>query len=96
MIYHVMLYRFYHAASNETRLNDTNAYTRHFFGPTLDALRRRRLDLLIELPADIEVKGTAKDTWTDYDLVYNSRDVEGALFSTPALASRRKQVAAHG
>ena len=73
-LYHVMLYRHYHAVTQKIVFNDTNEYTKRFFPATLQALRKRKLDLLIDIPAQLPFGfRTVRDGWTDYDLIYQSR-----------------------
>ena len=73
-LFHIMLYRHYHAVTKKNVLNGTNDYTQRYFPATLAALRQRKLDLLIDIPAQLPYGGrTVRDGWTDYDLIYQSR-----------------------
>ena len=50
VLLHILLNRVERKASNITRLNDVNDYAAHYFNRTLQALKARRLNLIVETP----------------------------------------------
>ena len=83
VLYHVMVHRPYASASNKTDLSMKNDYAAKFFLRTLEALRKRRLDTLIETPGLASRSQPVTDSWVDYELVYATRDTLGTLFPGP-------------
>lgn len=83
-LYHFMLYRFYHAASNASILETKNDYTSKFFNATMSELRRRNLDLLITIPFEAPREHTADQSWIDYNTVWAARktDPSSSLFTS--------------
>lgn len=79
-LYHYMAFRYYHAIQNKEVLNIKNDYSLYYFNQTLSGLRKRNLDLLIELPEVSTKFVTADQKWTNYDLVWESRKQKGSLF----------------
>jgi hypothetical protein len=73
VLYHYMVYRYYHVASNETRLDVPNDYTRYYFPRVLEELKRRQLDLLVILPEHSPSEMTADVSWLVYEMVYAAR-----------------------
>ena len=69
VLYHIMLYRHHFSISNETILSIQNDYTAKYFPQTLEALRRRNLDILVELP-EVEFNyPNVAQSWVHYDYV---------------------------
>ena len=62
-LYHYMAFRYYHAIQNKDVLNYKNDYALYYFNQTLLALRKRNLDLLIELPETAIKFVTADQKW---------------------------------
>ena len=86
VLYHIMLYRHHFSISNETILSIQNDYTAKYFPQTLEALRRRNLDILVELP-EVEITYTNfAQSWVHYDYVYKSRHTLGSLFPESGIA----------
>jgi hypothetical protein len=79
-LYHYMAFRYYHAVQNKDVMNSKNDYSLYYFNQTLTALRKRNLDLLIELQETVTKFITADQKWTNYDLVWESRKQKGSLF----------------
>lgn len=80
VLYHIMYYRRYLSVSNETSFSVNNDYTKKYFKQTLNALRRRNLDLLVELPeVDLKCRNRAH-SWTNYEHVYQSKNTSGFSF----------------
>ena len=52
-LYHMLLYRTNQERSNETNINVENDYKAKYFSSVMTALRRRQLDLLIDLPESV-------------------------------------------
>jgi hypothetical protein len=80
VLYHYMVYRFYHTIQNAAALNEKNDYTLKYFPNVLKELTKRDLDLIITLPGNIDPFPLADAQWTDYDMVYASRANKGSLF----------------
>jgi len=79
VLYHFMLYRFYHAASNASILTTKNDYATKFFNATMQGLRKRNLDLLVSLPFEAPREHTADEGWADYNTVWATRKQDGVL-----------------
>ena len=80
VLHHTMFHRSFVIISNETDLSSKNDYAAKYFPRTLEALRKRRLDILIETPERATKSIPIANSWTDYDLVYHSRGTLGSLF----------------
>jgi hypothetical protein len=92
VLYHFMLYRFYHAASNASILLSKNDYSSNFFNVTMQGLRRRNLDLLVDIPFDPPHVSVASDSWPNYNSVWAARKTDISLSeimsaSSPILAA---------
>ena len=79
-LYRTMFHHSSIVASNITDLSMKNDYAAKFFPQTLKALRKRRLDVLIETPGIAIKSVTVADSWVAYDSVYHSRGALGTLF----------------
>ena len=80
VLYRTMFHSTYVVASNGTDLSMKNDYAVKFFPQTLEALRKRRLDVLIETPGIAIKSVTVADSWVGYDLIHHSRETLGSLF----------------
>ena len=80
VLYRTMFHHTSVIASNITDLSKKNDYAARFFPQTLEALRKRRLDVLIETPGITIKSVTVADSWVEYDLIHHSRDTLGSLF----------------
>ena len=80
VLYRTMFRSTYVVASNGTDLSMKNDYAVKFFPQTLEALRKRRLDVLIETPGIAIKSVTVADSWVGYDLIHHSRETLGSLF----------------
>lgn len=49
-LYHYQIHRPHFAPSDETDLTTQNIYTAHYFKSVIAALKKRRLDLLVDIP----------------------------------------------
>ncbi len=77
VLYHFMAFRHYKSEHHESKLLvSTNAYAAQHFNNTLDALRRRNLDLLVTLPYFQVKKEYPDSTWEDYDEVWAKRQAQ--------------------
>ena len=92
VLYHVMYFRLYFSPSHEIDLSIMNDYAAKYFPNTLKALRKRRLDVLIETPKFVTEVPSVADSWVDYELVYNSRGTLGSLFPGYGDTLRRDKV----
>ena len=80
VLYHIMYFRLHFLPSPEIDLSLMNDYAMKHFPNTLEALRKRGLDVLIETPNTVTDVPSVADSWVDYELVYNSRSTLGSLF----------------
>jgi Glycosyltransferase family 92 len=80
VLYHFMQYRYFETIELPETVNKTNDYASIHFNNTLKELRRRNLDVVITLPEHAPRGITADVKWTDYNLVYDSRETPGTLF----------------
>lgn len=80
VIYHFMIFRFYHSVQDTTVLKSKNDYALYYYERTLAALKAKNLDIFFDLPKDIQDIELADTNWTPYELVYESRTIQGSLF----------------
>jgi hypothetical protein len=57
-----------------------NEYTLNHFPLVLRELKKRKLDLLINIPPFMDKKLILSADWIDYDLIYQTRNKMGSLF----------------
>jgi hypothetical protein len=80
VLHHIMLYRYYQAASNKIDLTKLNEYAAIHFPNVLVALQKRRLDLLLVIPETGIKIPNIYDAWLRYELIYFTRNTLGKLF----------------
>ena len=73
VLYHMMFFRQHYASSNDTDITVKNDYTVKYFPRVMEALRRRNLDLLIDIPLEVVLKQSVVDAWIDYTIIYRTR-----------------------
>jgi len=73
VIYHFMIYRYYNSVQNESVKNRKNDYSTKYFERTFQELRKRNLELLVDIPYEVTVGATVDSTWDNYDEVYAKR-----------------------
>jgi hypothetical protein len=73
VLYHYMIYRYYHVVDSATRLHLKNDYTAKYFARTLEELRKRQLDLHVLIPQETAEIDFVDIDWPVYELVYKSR-----------------------
>jgi len=91
LLFHYMLFRFYHATVNEEVFQFTNDYTKYHFNNTLKGLEERDLDLLINLPDEVKRWPTPDEQWTAYDIVWESRASKTLFPGAGSAVSRRRR-----
>lgn len=80
VLHHILLYRYYQAASNETDLSTQNEYASKHYQNVMTALRKRKLNLLLEIPERAVRTPNIYDAWLNYELIYFTRNTLGNLF----------------
>lgn len=80
VLHHILLNRYYQAVSNETDLSTQNEYASKHFPNVMKALRKRKLDLLLEIPEKAIRTPNIYDAWLTYELIYFTRNTLGNLF----------------
>ena len=80
VLYHILHFPFYQVVSKETDLTKKNEYATKFFPRIHQALKKRRLDLLIDIPAAGVRIPNVHDSWLAYELIYLTRNTLGDLF----------------
>ena len=73
VLYHMMFYRQHYALSNDTDITVKNDYTVKYFPRVMEALKKRNLDLLIDIPLEALLKQNVVDAWIDYTIIYRTR-----------------------
>jgi hypothetical protein len=96
VLYHFMLYRFYHAASNASILLSKNDYSSNYFNATMQGLRKRNLDLLVDIPFDPPHVSVASDSWPNYNSVWAARKTDISLSEIMSASSPILAVASGG
>lgn len=76
VLYHFMIYRYYHSIQNITVKSRKNDYSSKFFENTLTELRKRNLDLILAIPNVVLRGQTADSTWIKYEEVYSQRNAQ--------------------
>ena len=66
--------------TDRTKINILNDYTIKYFPQVLTELKKKKLDLLIILPAIEKVVDSIANSWVDFDAVWNTKESIGSLF----------------
>lgn len=75
VIYHVMYYRDRLPISEETDVSKKNDYASIYFPQTMEALKKRNLDLLVNIPTIARRVTTVDESWIDYKALYKTRNL---------------------
>lgn len=75
VIYHVMYYRDEVPISEETDVSKKNDYASIFFPQTIEALKKRNLDLLVNMPTTVKRVTTVDESWIDYKALHKTRNL---------------------
>ena len=89
VIYHVMYFRHALPISIETDVSKRNDYTIKYFPQTMEALRKRNLDLMADIRPTIRKVSTVDESWTDYKALHQTRNLP--QFSSRSRTSRVNQ-----
>lgn len=73
VIYHVMFYRQDLPISIDNDVSKKNDYASKYFPQTMEALRKRNLDLTVIIPSRIKKINSVDEKWIDYNSLYESR-----------------------
>ena len=66
--------------TDRTKIDILNDYTIKYFPLVLTELKKKKLDLLIILPAIEKVVDSIANSWVDFDAVWNTKESIGSLF----------------
>ena len=80
ILYHMLFFR-QHYVLNDTDPEMKNEYAVKYFPQTMEALRKRNLDILIDTPLDAVVSPNVADSWLDYRILYKTKDDQDFLAS---------------
>ena len=69
----MMFFRQHFALSNGTDIAVKNDYATKFYPSVMQALRKRNVDLLIDIPLDVILSPSVADSWIDYSIIYRMR-----------------------
>ena len=74
VLYHMLFFRQHYVLSNDTDSEMKNEYAIKYFPQTMQALRKRNLDILIDTPLEVVLVPTVADSWLDYRVLYKTKD----------------------
>ena len=70
----MLFFRQHYVLSNDTDSEMKNEYAIKYFPQTMQALRKRNLDILIDTPLEVVLVPTVADSWLDYRVLYKTKD----------------------
>jgi hypothetical protein len=70
----MLFFRQHYVLSNDTDSEMKNEYAVKYFPQTMQALRKRNLDILIDTPLEVVLTPTVADSWLDYRVLYKTKD----------------------
>ena len=73
VIYHIAYYRQDLPISIETDVSKKNDYVTKYFTQTMEALKKRNLDLIVDILPRIRKSDSVDESWIDYKTLYESR-----------------------
>jgi len=80
-LYHIMVNAAHEIVSNMTDMNQRNDYSLKYFPLVYQKLKKRKLDLLVDIPPRGAKVPYDPVNWVDWDIVYRSRHIMGSLIS---------------
>jgi hypothetical protein len=75
VLYHIMFFRDRLPISEDTDVSKKNDYASIFFPQTMEALKKRNLDLLVNIPTTVSRVKTVAESWIDYKALHKTRNI---------------------
>ena len=79
VLYHNQVFRHYNKAGPSVNMTKLNEYAEFYYPQVAAALRKRQLDLLIDIPSTKYRESSLASSWPTYTSLYRSRKKYGTL-----------------
>jgi hypothetical protein len=79
VLYHIQAFRTHNEVDESVNITKLNEYAEFYYPAVVAALRKRQLDLLIDIPSTKFREMSIASTWPPFQSVYESRTKNGTL-----------------